>query len=78
MVKVNATSELFLNCHHSSIQDIIEYIGINQGQNKDESYARVVLRACDTKLKQIKQIESLMKEDETVKAIRYLLNNRKN
>ena len=78
LLRNDATRELVTNKYHRSIDDIIDYIGINE-QHKDLdslAYEGCILSACASKLNEIKVTEKQIVESKLVKAICYLLNNR--
>jgi hypothetical protein len=78
LLRNDATRELVTNKYHRSIDDIIDYIGINeQHKNLDNlAYEGCLLSACAYKLNEIKLTEKQIVESKLVKAICYLLNNR--
>jgi len=78
LVRNQATNTIISNGIHKSLDDVIEYIGINDAHRETGAirYGGLLLAACTSKLESIKVEETRLKGLPLVKALRHLLNTR--
>ena len=80
LVRNQSTNWLITSGIHKSLENIIEFIGINNQHKQLErpQYEGMLLSACFSKLEAINECEKNLKMLPLVTAIRFLLNNRSN
>ncbi len=74
-----ATQELLINGNHESLESVLTHLGVDHSEEarKDSvGYMDLIRRRCKAKLKEIENMETLIKKCAVVKSVRYLLNNR--
>jgi hypothetical protein len=78
LVRNQATNDIITSGTHKSLDDVIEYIGVEDRHKAlgQKRYEGILLSACIAKLEAIKTIELKLKESPITTSVRYLLNNR--